>query len=319
MGLLQMNKTVISLVALAASFAVASPAVAGGGYGGYYGGRHFVGGHHGGFAYGRNFHGRSFGHVRHVGSFGPRYYGGGRYYRSGRGISGGEAAIIGLGAFGAGIIVNEAFNKDRVYRAAPAPVYRRPYVYGGGGEDLALERERLEAERQRLETERQRLENERIRLENERLRLGVARGSGRDDEFERFNEDSFGKNEEDSRPAVKSDDQDAFDDDSQDDVGNDDFESDDGIAAPSVGVEEDLLGAEPISYQTAFRACLQRVETTIGTLRSKPTTWREAQPLSGNAVRFRAVFSTPDRNGRLTTQTMVCDADSRGVRSIDLV
>lgn len=106
---------------LAAAFSLAAlstPAFAGGGH--YYGhGRHFDRGFHGGYGnYG----------ARH---YGQRYYSHGRYgrgyYRGRGGLSGGEAALIALGAVGGAILIDRAlddrndryddrYDDDRQYR-----------------------------------------------------------------------------------------------------------------------------------------------------------------------------------------------------------
>jgi hypothetical protein len=81
--------------------ALATPAYAGGkgyyGGGGYYSGGYYAGG---GRYYDRGHHGGG--------------YGGNRYYRGRGGISGGEAALIGLGIIGGAILIDRALD-DRRY------------------------------------------------------------------------------------------------------------------------------------------------------------------------------------------------------------
>jgi len=80
--------------------ALATPAYAGGK--GYYGGDYYSGGYYagGGRYYDRGHHGGG--------------YGGNRYYRGRGGISGGEAALIGLGIIGGAILIDRALD-DRRY------------------------------------------------------------------------------------------------------------------------------------------------------------------------------------------------------------
>ena len=80
----------LAMIAAVAFTAASTPAFAGGGYYGGYGG-----------FYGRGFYGRG-------------HYGRG-YYRGRGGISGGEAALIGLGIVGGAIIIDRALD-DRRYR-----------------------------------------------------------------------------------------------------------------------------------------------------------------------------------------------------------
>lgn len=107
---------VLSLAALAFS-AASTPAEAGGR--GYYGGGYYYG--KGGFD--RGYYGRGF---HHRGYYGRGYYGRGHYgrgyygpgfdhghhYRRG-GLSGGEAALIGLGIIGGAIIIDRALDDRR--------------------------------------------------------------------------------------------------------------------------------------------------------------------------------------------------------------
>lgn len=98
---------VLSLAALAFT-AASTPAEAGGR--GYYGGGYYYG--KGGFD--RGYYGRGF---HHRGYYGRGYYGGGRYgyghYRGRGGLSGGEAALIGLGIIGGAIIIDRALDERR--------------------------------------------------------------------------------------------------------------------------------------------------------------------------------------------------------------
>ena len=90
-------------------------------------------------------------------SYGPPAYG----YRDRRGISNGAAVALGVGALGLGVVLSNAFDKNRPNRTYDRGYDRPSRDYGSTyGVD----------ERARLENERLRLENERLRLENERQR-----------------------------------------------------------------------------------------------------------------------------------------------------
>lgn len=127
----------IAAMALATAISAAGPAAAGGHHGGHYAG---------GYAY----HGGYYGH-------------GGYYYGGRRGISGGSAALLGVGALGLGLALGSALDNSH-------PVYTQTYTYPAYptyGDYGAYD------EHTRLENERLRLENERLRLENERQRRGL--------------------------------------------------------------------------------------------------------------------------------------------------
>lgn len=137
----------VAAMALAATFGAIGPATAGRyGYGGPYG------------------------------YYGPTYYGPPAYsHRDRRGISNGAAVALGVGALGLGVVLSNAFDKNRPQRA-----YDRSYERPDRGYGTAYGYD----ERARLENERLRLENERLRLENERQRRDLD-GDATDDEFYR--------------------------------------------------------------------------------------------------------------------------------------
>ncbi|MBY0422342.1 MAG: hypothetical protein K2Q06_08570 [Parvularculaceae bacterium] len=110
-----------------------------------------------------------YGHGGPYGYYGPSYYGAPAYgHRDRRGISNGAAVALGVGALGLGVVLSNAFDKDRpgrTYDRANDRTYDRGYGTAYGYD-----------ERARLETERLRLENERLRLENERQRRALDDG-----------------------------------------------------------------------------------------------------------------------------------------------
>lgn len=235
----RLKKFGVATAALAAIAGSVSPAAAHGR--GYY---------DGGYAY--------YGHAYRGPVYGPAY-GAPVYYRDRKGISSGAAAALGVGALGLGLVLGNAFDKDRPSRVYDRG-YDRPYRpydrgydggYGGAGE------------RARLENEQLRLENERLRLENEEARRALYGRSG--------------------------------------------YEGRD--------LDDSLLGGDGrIRYDAAFRACLSAAERSAGRdlTFSAPATWREAQPLGADEVRFRARV---DSGGRGVE--MICDAGPDGVRRVD--
>lgn len=251
---------VAGLVGLSAA-AMAPPALAGGyfggGYGGYYGPGYYNGHHRSSYRYDY------------------------RRGHRGNGISNGQAVLLGVGALGLGLVLSDAFDRDKPRRDYD---YRPRADRDDRGYDAYENRDSVERERRRLENERAALENERLRLENEAKRraLGDDAFSDLDDDF-----DTRGLAGKDSGGGI----------------------------APEDDLDRDLAGATGrLSYDRAFQACLadaRQTATRQDITIAAPYTWAEAQPLGAEAVRFRANLG---RDGF----DMVCDVSRSGVTRMDL-
>lgn len=225
-----------ALIAGVAALALASApqALAGGYYGAPYGG----------------YYGPSYAH----GPYRPYYRSDYRRGHRGNGISNGQAVLLGVGALGLGLVLSEAFDKDRP-RTQSRYDYRpradRDYPRYGDRYDL-------DRERRELENERARLENERLRLENEQRRRELGDD---DDDYAALGRDSLGGK----------------------DSGGGSYDDD---------LDRDLAGASGrLDYDRAFSACLsdaRRDAGSRGLTVSTPATWAEAQPMGADKVRFRA-------------------------------
>lgn len=251
----------VGLAALSLGAGLAAPAAAGGYYGapgGYYGP-----------SYDRGY-------------YRPHYRSDYRRGHRGNGISNGQAVLLGVGALGLGLVLSDAFDKDkrasgRGYedRSADRRVYDRGY-------DRYEGRDSLDLERRRLENERARLENERLRLENAERRR------------------ELGEDDYDGLADARLDGKDGGG----------------GGSAAEDALDRDLAGASGrLNYGRAFDACLssaQRDAADRGVSLLTPATWEEAQPLGQDAVRFRANLG---RQGF----DMVCDVSQNGVTRLDLV
>jgi hypothetical protein len=225
-----------ALIGCVAAFAMGSApqALAGGYYGAPYGG----------------YYGPSYGH----GNYRPYYRSDHRRGHRGNGISNGQAVLLGVGALGLGLVLSEAFDKDRPKthsRYEYRPRAERDYPRYGDRYDV-------DRERRELEIERARLENERLRLENEQRRRELGDD---DDNYAGLGRDSLGSKDGGGR---------YYDDD----------------------LDRDLAGSSGrLDYDRAFSACLtdvRRDAESRGLAVSTPTTWAEAQPLEADKVRFRA-------------------------------
>jgi hypothetical protein len=262
-------------VAAAALTATSTPAFAGGGHWG--GGRHWDRGFYGGHGfYGPRYHAPRY--------YGHGYYGGGRHWRHHRGrggLSGGEAALIGLGIVGGAILIDRALDDRR----------DRDRFYGDRHYDDRRYRDRNYDDR----------------------RFDDRRRSGAFDDDYYYQRDSRPyESDDDIRSARRSDlGRDDFARDEAFAVADPDLLGGDRLSG----------SASRVAVNAAFRECVAETRGAAGAggmqvaMPGAPT---DVQALADGSVRMVAQFRASNARGEEWTRRFVCEADEQGVRFLQV-